>query len=239
MGLLGDLWDYFVSSYNNFYRNIVIPMANEKTLPLLTTIITILATIFTTSLAVFIAYKNYKAGEWKAKLSIDFGFQRESAYNRIITTSLIRSKYTNTSAFVTSYNPELMDVEDRHKKYKEWSFPVAYDAITIARIQIRNTGRGDLRFSAPIFGHTNDFSLIDYIECRKNGKLVGRTSEKDYFELKSGEVFDFYYNIVDLAKVSKNNFNAIGLALLLDKIGLKYNNSSRLHVSILDNRGKK
>jgi len=231
-----------ITMWNEIYWQILIPMAKANTLVLLTTGLTVSVTIT----SALIAYMSYRSGEWKAHLSLNFGFQRASEYNALKSTGIFRSKYANTSSLVTGYNPQLMDIETRFQKHKDSSFPIAYNALTIGQLRIRNTGRGELRFSLPVFGSSQNTIPVNYIECRKNGVLIKEASDQTYFELKSGEVLDFYYNIVDLARATTANFRHsmwndfivefVPKITSNEKLVKKLKQPALLKISIKDNR---
>jgi len=205
--------------WNQIYWNVIAPMAEEGTLPLLTTALTSLVAVT----SAFIAYASYKSGEWKARLEINFGFQSESRFNRLLKTNFIRFRSTDTSTKLVNYIPDTLNQDElitwyRTDRKNDASFPINHDAITMLSLKIRNVGRGELRFSKPLFNFIFREKHIDYIECRKNGVLLPKFPEQLYYELKSGEVMDFYYTLTSITNPLEEHLSFTPLEEYYDEL---------------------
>lgn len=219
-----------------FFKNlwlIIEEMGNNGTLPILTTLLTVIMTAIIAIVTGTIAYKNYKSGEWKARLELEFVYSQNEELNRILQPSILKYGYTNVSVKSVEYYPESTEFDPRWRQGGFNSFAVAYNAVLLARLKVRNIGRGELRFERPFFNSRYETLPLIFIEARKNNIEVDNASEKMYFELKSGEVIDFYYDIKEIVDVSSRSF---GLLLALNKI---FRLPRLFQVAVKDNRGKK
>lgn len=234
-GVCAALWLLF--NWSLFYGCLK-QLSADGTLPFFTAIVGTLVTIA----GIIVSYILYKGGEWKVKMKASLVVYSKDSYKN--TKAISNSPFItfenvgmNCFAYIFHqliirnilYSSDAVDINQLFYSDEEWQV-LEENLLEIIKVEIRNTGRLELRFQIPtILG-----ASINPMEIQLNGIKLN-TQNNEFYSLASGEVMSFYYPYSSISKNTK--VIEIVPHWLSSLTKLPY--ISSLHMSIQDNRGER
>jgi len=157
--------------------------------------VALLGIVVTITIGIF-TILSYLSGNWKAKLSTNYAFMDRHSIAKVTTLKANKKGLIPYLEQTANY-----DVWQEVSKPGLTSSFMPWQKLELIQLEIRNDGRGELRFSPPTLKNQKQYQNIEALDVRKNGKKY-EDINSDYdarHTLKRGETMLFSYSFYSIA----------------------------------------